>query len=894
MEPRSSSSHKLIASLIALSIGWLGCHVEHRPQTEGLELKPASSNTGTSILEPLESDASAPRAADVPLEVVAGNDGELDPAVRAAYIRNAQLEGGAQFHVHRRAELIAATNEAHKLQLRFERARVVLAHRQEDLASETIVELDGIGREGGVRNRFAVREVRSEGARVELDRGDVLEWYVNGPLGLEQGFVLHEHPEGSGRVEIVLDVQGDLLPESSADGQSIELRDERGARLRVSELHVSDHDGSTLDSSFAVRDGKIVLAFEDTNAIYPVEIDPLYAQISEEKGPSDAQSYAEFGVSMAFDGTRVVVGAPNHGRSAAGTTDGFGAAYVFEKVGSAWQQVAKLTPGTGADLRSSRFGESVAIDGSLIAVGAPAWNISTGKVFVFRRETAGQWVLDIALGSPVASARFGVSVALNGNRLVVGRPGFMLSGVNVGSIRSYYKEPAGWALTDELHGPTGARAFGSSVASAGSFVAVGAPLSTVNGQLEQGLVYPLREDSVGSSVQFGAPLSCGNAVAAGGNCGARIAMGKDSSGREIIVAGEPGWSGKCDQCGAISVFTVNDDRFTWAARRLPVEGPARARYGAVAFSAGVVGGETRTQIAVGALQASEGFAIHVFERTGTVWEKAFLASRSAVTGDSFGRSVAIGYDQLFVGAPSDAAIGGTQAGKMYVYTTGRRKGAACTAASQCGSRQCVDGVCCATSCGGGATNDCQACSLSRGGLQDGTCTALNATTAPSITCRAAAGPCDVADKCVAGNMTCPDAVAASTVVCRAAVAGGCDVAERCTGSSATCPGDALANNATICRAAAGGCDVPERCTGSNPTCPANALASNGTTCRPVAGVCDVAETCNGSSAACPTDAFVPRDGLTCRDSVDLCDYAELCSGTSASCPPQLPPPPWCL
>jgi len=546
-----------------------------------------------------------------------------------------------------------------------------------------------------------------------------------------------------------------------------------------------------------------------------------------------------------------------------------------------------------ADLRSSRFGESVAISGNLIAVGAPAWNGSAGRVFVFLRNAAGQWVLDIDLPSRPEPARFGASVALNRNRLIAGGPAYAISGVKRGLIRSFYRGSNGWTLTDELFGPPGALAYGASVAAAGSHVAVGAPLSTVDAQPEQGLVYTLQANSAGGGLQLGKTLSCGGGR--GGNCGVRVAMGTDSSGHEIIVAGEPGWSGKCDRCGAVTIFTVNDDRLTWAARRFPIPAPNLSKYGTVAFSGRGVGGEARAQIAVGSLDPSRRLAVQVLERIDGTWNTPFLASQPIATPQNgFGSSLAIGFGQLFVGSPSDAALGGTQAGKLYVYNIGLTNGEACTAATQCGSRQCIDGVCCATSCGGGATNDCQACSTSRGGTQDGTCTALNATTAPSITCGSASGVCDVADKCVAGNMTCPNTLAASTVTCRAAAAGGCDVAERCTGTSAACPADVFANNATICRAAAGACDAVERCTGSTLTCPANALATSGTTCRPVAGACDVAETCSGSSAACPTDAFVPRDGLVCRDSLDLCDFAELCSGTSASCPSQLPPPPWCL
>ena len=58
-------------------------------------------------------------------------------------------------------------------------------------------------------------------------------------------------------------------------------------------------------------------------------------------------------------------------------------------------------------------------------------------------------------------------------------------------------------------------------------------------------------------------------------------------------------------------------------------------------------------------------------------------------------------------------------------------------------------------------------------------------------CRAAAGPCDLAETCGAGAAECPDdALAAAGTECRAASGIGCDAAELCDGVTAACPDDA--------------------------------------------------------------------------------------------------------
>src|SRR5205823_5940686 len=213
----------------------------------------------------------------------------------------------------------------------------------------------------------------------------------------------------------------------------------------------------------------------------------------------------------------------------------------------------------------------------------------------------------------------------------------------------------------------------------------------------------------------------------------------------------------------------------------------------------------------------------------------------------------------------------------------------------------------------------------------------------STVCRASAGECDPAENCPGNGPNCPadakqPAGTACTddgnpcsreegegtndacqhpagnagAVCRAA-AGPCDVAETCTGTSTACPADAFKPSSTVCRASAGECDPAENCPGNGPSCPADAKQPAGTACtddgnpcsrnaddetndacqhpagnagavcRAAAGPCDVAETCTGTSTACPFPARRSSD-LVCRASAGECDPAENCPGNGPSCP----------
>ena len=62
---------------------------------------------------------------------------------------------------------------------------------------------------------------------------------------------------------------------------------------------------------------------------------------------------------------------------------------------------------------------------------------------------------------------------------------------------------------------------------------------------------------------------------------------------------------------------------------------------------------------------------------------------------------------------------------------------------------------------------------------------------------------------------------------------------------------------SVCRAAAGPCDVADMCDGTGAACPADRVAAAGTVCRAKAGDCDVAETCTGREASCPRDGYRP-------------------------------------
>ena len=187
--------------------------------------------------------------------------------------------------------------------------------------------------------------------------------------------------------------------------------------------------------------------------------------------------------------------------------------------------------------------------------------------------------------------------------------------------------------------------------------------------------------------------------------------------------------------------------------------------------------------------------------------------------------------------------------------------ASCTASTQCARELCViegdalAGVCCDVACGGGAADDCMECVARTVGSNRATCGPL--LVPESVTCRPAAGDCDVAEVCEAGSMACPaDELVEADEVCRPAD-GLCDVAEVCDGLSAACPANGFRDDTFVCRSASctSGTAVEEAtCSGSDAACPAEVS----TPCAPF--LCG-ADACLVSCAT--TDDCV--GGATCQD-----------------------------
>ena len=308
-----------------------------------------------------------------------------------------------------------------------------------------------------------------------------------------------------------------------------------------------------------------------------------------------------FGYSVAISGDTVVVGA--YGDDDAGSQSG--AAYVFARVGSTWNEQAKLTAGDAAE--GDCFGYSVAISGDTVVMGAYGGDdagLQSGAAYVFAR-VGGTWneQAKLTAGDAARLDYFGCSVAISGDNVVVGADHYYLDGVNSGSAYVFARDGGTWSQEGKLTANDAAAddLFGWCVAISGDTVVVGVVGDDDTGE-HSGSAYVFIRDGSEWNQQ--------------GKLTAEDAAGGDYFGNSVALSGD-----------TVVVGAYRDD-----------DGGG---------SAG---------------------SVYVFASDGSAWKRqGKLTAGDAAAEDYFGSSVAISGGTLVVGAFGNDD-GGGNSGSAYVFS----------------------------------------------------------------------------------------------------------------------------------------------------------------------------------------------------------------------------------
>jgi len=283
---------------------------------------------------------------------------------------------------------------------------------------------------------------------------------------------------------------------------------------------------------------------------------------------SDSADGDRFGHSVSISGDTIVVGAYRHDVS---YYSDCGAAYVFERDAGGsdnWGQVAKLMASDGE--ANDSFGYAVAIDGDTIVVGARGENVE-GAAYVFVRPPAG-WTdgfetAKFKAASPIRNERFGAAVAVSGDTILIGdynTPGYE----GIGAAYIFEEPPGGWVNATEtakLTASDGAAndSFGWSVAIDGDRVLVGAPQDDDLGD-DSGSAYIFEMPPGGwADMTETVKLTATGGVASDG-FGASVSI----EGNMALVSLRQNWGG----IGAGCVFVFDGSSWVEQGRLLPSDG----------------------------------------------------------------------------------------------------------------------------------------------------------------------------------------------------------------------------------------------------------------------------------------------------------------------------------
>jgi hypothetical protein len=368
---------------------------------------------------------------------------------------------------------------------------------------------------------------------------------------------------------------------------------------------------------------------------------PTYEQIGKLTA-SDGAAYELFGLSVAIDGNRAIVGAPNNiPFDTIGNPDesivGPGSAYIYTFDGSTWTETAKLTPSDSKD--QDLFGIVVDIKGDTALVGA----LNTSYyVFMFDGET---WKETIRI-PPLESSALAEPVLLDSHTIADGSSLYIFDGTNwVQEVSTISK---GFPLVGD----------GNNVLTAQLKSAGGDNFSTDTDVY----LYTLEQSSEEQIWVEKAQL-----IPSGGESGDRFGwFNADLEDDTAIVSAFLDNNENGENAGSVYVFTNDGNDWPETQQLLASDGEAFDSFGtAVALH--------KSTLIVGAIGADAAIedqgSAYVYTFNGESWietDKLSANDATEISSDLFGFSAAANENSILVGAIWDDD-NGANSGSVYVF-----------------------------------------------------------------------------------------------------------------------------------------------------------------------------------------------------------------------------------
>ena len=344
-----------------------------------------------------------------------------------------------------------------------------------------------------------------------------------------------------------------------------------------------------------------------------------------------------FGYSSAVSGDTAVFGASLPGDSYSSEE-----VYVFVRNGANWNRQAVLRASNGEQV--DMFGESVAISGDTIVVAASAEDsnatgingnqtnnsaINSGAVYVFVRNGT-NWIQQAYLkaSNTGANDRFGASVAISGDTLVVGANSedSGATGIN-GDQMNNLSDSSGAAYVFVRDGTNWTQQAYIKASNTGSGDIFGSALSLS-----------------GNTLVVGAEGEDSNATGINGNQSDNAAT--NSGAAYVFVRSGTTWT----QQAYLKASNTGASDFFGDAVAASGDSVVVGAFGEDSNATGINGNQSSNA-------AADSGAAYVFVRSGTTWtQEAYLKASNTEAGDAFGRSVAASPRTVVVGADGEDSV----------------------------------------------------------------------------------------------------------------------------------------------------------------------------------------------------------------------------------------------
>ncbi len=418
--------------------------------------------------------------------------------------------------------------------------------------------------------------------------------------------------------------------------------------------------GDKFGSSVSLSGDRILIGATDydsvnngsgSGAAYIFDFDGSLWQESTILTATAGSSGDALGNAVSLDGNQALVAARNFDDNNNGINTG--AAYLFELSGSTWSQTHQFLASDGID--NDDFGSDVSISAGRVLIGADQTNEgfnAAGSAYVYNFDGT-LWIETKLLAPDAATGnRFGGTVSIENNRLLVGALNGEISGNDTGSVYifDYSTGINMWEFTQEVAADdiTGSSFFASSIALSGDKLIVGNFNDSDNGS-QSGAAYVFELNGTWQQTQKVVTQG-----AVGDDFGYSITL---DGNRALIGAPLDGENGL--NTGAAYIFDYVNGQ--WLAPIKLLASDLSTNFGSSVDLEG-----DNAIIAANEVNTLSQGKVYFFNYDGTSWNEVALFESVINVNDEFASSVSLSGDKALVGASSDTE-NGIKSGTTYIY-----------------------------------------------------------------------------------------------------------------------------------------------------------------------------------------------------------------------------------